>query len=265
MNFLNDPKYKSIRVVLVIIVIASAGWFVASNMNQSGVQTGMVLNYGNVGIGDYNHDTDNDGIVDSKDSDDDNDSIVDSKDSDDDNDGILDVNESKPDDTIIYYNTEQKWTGSCNGSNAPTGVDLNDWMGPTVTITNAAGTFSSDMSVENANTNAQNDAKIRAQDAASAGCYQVYRCREDQTAVASCPAGTAPKLGGNIFQGTILDITYGRDGDNYTVSVLKSGYSALNPSGAATSRVSVEAACAKLMESAQQKADDLATTNCEPI
>ena len=44
MNFLNDPKYKSIRVVLVIIVIASAGWFVASNMNQSGVQTGMVLN-----------------------------------------------------------------------------------------------------------------------------------------------------------------------------------------------------------------------------
>jgi len=224
MNFLEDPKYKSIRVVLVIIIIASAGWFVVSNMNQSGGQTGSVF--------------DDDG-------------------------GLI---QEEVEEAIVYYNdTEQRWIGSCNGSNVPSGVDINDWVGPTVTIVNAAETFSSEISVEDANTNAKDDAKMRATEEALAGCHQVYRCREDQTAVASCPAGTASKLNGEIFLGTILDITYGRDGDNYTVSVVKPGYSALNQNASATSDISVEDACAKLMESAQQKADDLAETNCEPI
>jgi len=44
MNFFKDPKYSSIRVILLLIIIVGAGWFVVSNMNQSNSNQGLVIN-----------------------------------------------------------------------------------------------------------------------------------------------------------------------------------------------------------------------------
>jgi len=44
MNFFKDPKYKSLRMVLLLIVIVGAGYFVIGNMNQSDSNQGLVSN-----------------------------------------------------------------------------------------------------------------------------------------------------------------------------------------------------------------------------
>jgi hypothetical protein len=44
MDFFKDPKYKSIRIVLLLVIIVVAGWFIMSNMNQSKSNQGSVIN-----------------------------------------------------------------------------------------------------------------------------------------------------------------------------------------------------------------------------
>lgn len=44
MNFFKDPKYKSVRIVLLLVIIIGAGWFTISNMNQSNSNQGLVIN-----------------------------------------------------------------------------------------------------------------------------------------------------------------------------------------------------------------------------
>lgn len=42
MNFFKDPKYRSIRVVIILVVIVGSVWFVVSNMNQRNSNEGRV-------------------------------------------------------------------------------------------------------------------------------------------------------------------------------------------------------------------------------
>jgi peptidoglycan hydrolase-like protein with peptidoglycan-binding domain len=44
MNFFKDPKYKSIRIVLLLVIIVGAGWFTYSNMQLSNSNQGRVIN-----------------------------------------------------------------------------------------------------------------------------------------------------------------------------------------------------------------------------
>jgi uncharacterized protein (UPF0333 family) len=44
MNFFKDPKYKLVRIVLLLVIIIGAGWFVVGNMNQSNSNQGLVSN-----------------------------------------------------------------------------------------------------------------------------------------------------------------------------------------------------------------------------
>ena len=44
MNFFKDPKYKSIRIILLLIIIVGAGWFTYSNMQLSDSNQGKVIN-----------------------------------------------------------------------------------------------------------------------------------------------------------------------------------------------------------------------------
>ena len=44
MDFFKNPKYKSIRIVLLLVIIIGAGWFVVGNMNQSNSNQGLVSN-----------------------------------------------------------------------------------------------------------------------------------------------------------------------------------------------------------------------------
>ncbi|MEI8270316.1 MAG: hypothetical protein WCG45_03020 [bacterium] len=44
MNFFQDPKYKSIRIVLILVIIIAAGWFIMNNMNLSKSNQGSVIN-----------------------------------------------------------------------------------------------------------------------------------------------------------------------------------------------------------------------------
>jgi len=48
MNFWKDPKYCSMRVILLLIVIAGAVWFVVSNMHLSNSNQGRVININQV-------------------------------------------------------------------------------------------------------------------------------------------------------------------------------------------------------------------------
>ncbi len=45
MNFFNNPEYSSIRIILLIVIIAGAGYFIVNNLSDRGVgeQTGKVL------------------------------------------------------------------------------------------------------------------------------------------------------------------------------------------------------------------------------
>ena len=43
MNFFKDPKYKSIRIILLLIIIVGAGWFTYSNMQLSDSNQGRVI------------------------------------------------------------------------------------------------------------------------------------------------------------------------------------------------------------------------------
>lgn len=44
MNFFKNPEYSSIRIILLIVIIAGAGYFIVSNLSDRGVgeQTGKV-------------------------------------------------------------------------------------------------------------------------------------------------------------------------------------------------------------------------------
>jgi hypothetical protein len=44
MNFFKDPKYKLVRIILLLVIIIGAGWFVVGNMNQSNNNQGLVIN-----------------------------------------------------------------------------------------------------------------------------------------------------------------------------------------------------------------------------
>ena len=44
MDFFKDPKYKSVRIVLILVIIVGAGWFIMSNMNLSKSNQGSVIN-----------------------------------------------------------------------------------------------------------------------------------------------------------------------------------------------------------------------------
>ena len=44
MDFFKNPKYKSIRLVLILVIIIGAGWFTMNNMNQSKSNQGSVIN-----------------------------------------------------------------------------------------------------------------------------------------------------------------------------------------------------------------------------
>jgi hypothetical protein len=44
MDFFKDPKYKVVRIFLILVVVVGAGWFTMSNMNQSNSNQGMVIN-----------------------------------------------------------------------------------------------------------------------------------------------------------------------------------------------------------------------------
>ena len=44
MDFFKNPKYKLIRVVLLLVIIIGAGWFIMSNMNLSKSNQGSVIN-----------------------------------------------------------------------------------------------------------------------------------------------------------------------------------------------------------------------------
>ena len=44
MDFFKNPKYKVIRIVLLLVIIVGAGWFAMSNMNQSKSNQGSVIN-----------------------------------------------------------------------------------------------------------------------------------------------------------------------------------------------------------------------------
>lgn len=44
MDFFKDPKYKVVRIFLILVVVFGAGWFTVSNMNQSDSNQGMVIN-----------------------------------------------------------------------------------------------------------------------------------------------------------------------------------------------------------------------------
>jgi peptidoglycan hydrolase-like protein with peptidoglycan-binding domain len=46
MNFFKDPKYKSIRIVLLLVIIVGAGWFTYSNMQLSNSNQGRVIGIG---------------------------------------------------------------------------------------------------------------------------------------------------------------------------------------------------------------------------
>ena len=43
MNFFKNPKYKSIRVILLLIIVVGAVWFTVSNMHQSNSNQGSVF------------------------------------------------------------------------------------------------------------------------------------------------------------------------------------------------------------------------------
>ena len=44
MNFFKDSKHKSIRAVLILLIIIGVGWFTVSNMNRSKSNQGLVIN-----------------------------------------------------------------------------------------------------------------------------------------------------------------------------------------------------------------------------